>query len=70
MAEVLPENHRMIDVFRRSGFPLAIRARAGTIEVELATALTEETADRFDEREARGGRRPPSGPSSPLGLWR
>lgn len=53
VAEVLPENHRMIDVFRRSGFPVAIRARAGTIEVELATALTEEAAERFEEREAR-----------------
>ena len=29
-AQVLPENHRMIEVFRDSGYPLSIRAKPGS----------------------------------------
>jgi acetyl coenzyme A synthetase (ADP forming)-like protein len=52
-AHVLPENHRMIDVFRGSGYPLSIRARPGSVEVEIMTTPTEEAASRFEEREAQ-----------------
>jgi acetyl coenzyme A synthetase (ADP forming)-like protein len=53
VAEVLPENHGMIDVFRASGFPVSIRALQGTIEIELPTDLTGETVERFEERETQ-----------------
>jgi len=51
-ARVLPENHRMIDVFRRSGYPVSIHAKPGAVSVEIATAPTEEALALFEEREA------------------
>jgi acetyl coenzyme A synthetase (ADP forming)-like protein len=51
-AEVLPENHRMIQVFRQSGFPISIHAKPGSVSVEIATAPTEEAVTHFEEREA------------------
>jgi acetyl coenzyme A synthetase (ADP forming)-like protein len=51
VAEVLPENHGMIGVFRESGFPLSIRALPGAIEVELPVSLTEDAVARFERRE-------------------
>ena len=51
-AKVLPENHRMIEVFRESGFPVSIRAKPGSLSVEIATAPTEEALTHFEEREA------------------
>jgi acetate---CoA ligase (ADP-forming) len=50
-AHVLPENHRMIDVFRRSGFPVHLRATPGTVDVEFPTALTEEAVAAYEDRE-------------------
>ena len=32
----------MIDVFRRSGFPVHVRVTPGAVDVEFPTALTEE----------------------------
>lgn len=52
-AEVLPENHNMVDVFRASGFPVSIRALPGTIDIEFPIVLTGETLERFEERETR-----------------
>lgn len=51
VAEVLPENHRMINAFRASGFPVTLRAEPGSIEVEFPIGLTEDAAERFEERE-------------------
>ena len=51
-AKVLPENHRMIQVFRQSGFPISIHAKPGSVSVEIATAPTEEAVMHFEEREA------------------
>lgn len=51
IAEVLPANHRMIDVFRRSGFPIEMHSTPDAIEIELPTSLSEEALARFDERE-------------------
>ena len=51
VAQVLPENHGMIGVFRESGFPLSIRALPGTIEIELPASLTEEAVEQFERRE-------------------
>jgi acetyl coenzyme A synthetase (ADP forming)-like protein len=50
-AEVLPVNHRMIDVFRESGFPVNLRSTPDAIEIELPTSVSEEALERFHERE-------------------
>jgi acetyl coenzyme A synthetase (ADP forming)-like protein len=50
-AEVLPNNHRMIEVFRDSGFPVSMRALPGAIEIELPTSLNPEAIARFEDRE-------------------
>lgn len=51
VALVRADNRRMIDVFRQSGFPVSVRARSGTIEVELPTALGEEALAAFADRD-------------------
>ncbi len=53
VAEVLPQNNRMIQVFRDSGFPVELRSTPEAIEVELPTSLTDEALARFEEREDR-----------------
>lgn len=50
-AEVLPENYRMIDVFRQSGFPLELHARPGQLHLTFPTVLTEEGVRAFERRE-------------------
>ncbi|MGZ4195699.1 MAG: bifunctional acetate--CoA ligase family protein/GNAT family N-acetyltransferase [Solirubrobacteraceae bacterium] len=50
-AAVLPANHRMIDVFRNSGFPIELRSTPDAIEIELPTSLTERAVASFEERE-------------------
>ncbi len=50
-AEVLPLNHRMIEVFRESGFPVELRARPDAITVELPTSLSGDAVRHFEERE-------------------
>ncbi len=51
VAEVLPENHRMIELFRESGFPVRVRAAADTIRVELPTAFSADAVARFEDRD-------------------
>jgi acetate---CoA ligase (ADP-forming) len=51
VAEVLAENHRMVNVFRATGFPLSIRALPGSIEVEFPTSLTGEALAHYEQRE-------------------
>jgi acetate---CoA ligase (ADP-forming) len=51
VAEVLPENHKMIRVFRDSGFPVATNAVPGVVLVELPTSLSPEALARFEQRE-------------------
>ncbi len=53
-AQVLPENHRMIDVFRESGFPVELHSVPDAVEIELPTSLSEEALERFEERERIG----------------
>ncbi len=50
-AHVLPENHRMIDVFRASGFAVHLRVTPGAVDVEFPTALTEEALEAYESRE-------------------
>jgi len=51
IAWVAPSNHRMVQVFRDSGFPVRVRAKDGVIEVELPTSLSGDARQQFDERE-------------------
>jgi acetate---CoA ligase (ADP-forming) len=50
-AQVLPANHRMIDVFRQSGFPIDRHSTRDAIEIELPTSLSPAAIERFEERE-------------------
>jgi len=50
-ARVLPQNHRMIEVFRESGFPVDLRHELGEIIVETPTSLSPEALERFERRE-------------------
>jgi len=50
-AEVLPENHKMLAVFRESGFPIRTHAMRGNIHIEFPTAITEAARERFEERD-------------------
>src|SRR5271165_196908 len=45
-AQVLPQNHRMIDVFRESGFPVNLRSAPDAVEVELPTSLSAAAIER------------------------
>jgi acetate---CoA ligase (ADP-forming) len=61
VAEVLADNHRMIEVFRESGFPIEMSSRPGTIHVELPTSFSDEAISRFEDRDrpCRAGRDSP-----------
>ena len=50
-ASVLSENHRMVGVFRESGFKVSTHASAGVIDVEFPTSLRPEAIERFARRE-------------------
>jgi acetate---CoA ligase (ADP-forming) len=50
-AEVLPQNYRMVRVFRDSGFPVTTQALPGLLLVELPTSLSPEALERFERRE-------------------
>ncbi len=51
VATVLPENRRMISVFRESGFPVSVHASVEGIEVEFPTELGEDARARFEDRD-------------------
>ncbi|MGH2776040.1 MAG: GNAT family N-acetyltransferase [Actinomycetota bacterium] len=50
-AEVLPENHRMIEVFRQSGFQVNMQLEPGVITVEFPTSFSAAALERFERRE-------------------
>ena len=50
-AEVLPINHRMVEVFRHSGFPVEVRSEPDAISVTFPTSLTTDAIARFEERD-------------------
>jgi acetyl coenzyme A synthetase (ADP forming)-like protein len=50
-ALVLPSNHRMIEVFRESGFRVRTAVEPGQIMVEFPTSLTSEAIEQFEHRE-------------------
>ncbi len=49
-AEILPENHRMVEVFRWSGFPVEMSSRPGSIRVVFPTSFSPEAIERFEQR--------------------
>jgi hypothetical protein len=49
-AVVNPSNHRMLQVFRDSGYPLDVRAGPGELHVELPAQLGPEARACFGER--------------------
>ncbi len=50
IAEVLPLNHQMIEVFRESGSPVEMRSTPDAIMIELPTSLSAEATQRFEDR--------------------
>jgi acyl-CoA synthetase (NDP forming)/GNAT superfamily N-acetyltransferase len=50
-AVVLPDNHRMIEVFRESGFAVRVRSEPHQLAVEMPTAATEDARSRFEHRD-------------------
>ncbi|WP_051223841.1 acetate--CoA ligase [Conexibacter woesei] len=51
-ADVLPSNHRMVDVFRESGLDAQVRAEPGMLVVSMPTELSADAQARYDERDA------------------
>jgi acetyl coenzyme A synthetase (ADP forming)-like protein len=50
-AVVRPDNHRMIGVFRESGFPVEVHAGSDIVSVALPTELSAAGWERFEQRE-------------------
>jgi acetyl coenzyme A synthetase (ADP forming)-like protein len=50
-AQVLPENHQMLEVFRESGFAVRTHAAQGEIRIEFPTEITPDALERFEHRE-------------------
>jgi acetyl coenzyme A synthetase (ADP forming)-like protein len=50
-AVVRPENHRMLEVLRDSGFPIQSRSEPGEVHAELPTELTSEALNQFEDRD-------------------
>jgi acetyl coenzyme A synthetase (ADP forming)-like protein len=50
-AEVLPHNHRMLSMFRNSGFPVEVRVEPSELHVIFPTSLTDEALEHFERRE-------------------
>jgi acetate---CoA ligase (ADP-forming) len=48
---VLSQNHRMIEVFRESGFPVRTTSEPGEILFEFPVSLTADGLERFERRE-------------------
>jgi acetyl coenzyme A synthetase (ADP forming)-like protein len=53
-AWVHPANHRMLQVFRDSGFPIKVRSEPGVLEIELPAQLGQAAIDNFEERDRIG----------------
>jgi acetate---CoA ligase (ADP-forming) len=51
-AEVVAANHRMLHVFRASGFPIEVSANAGQLHVVFPTSFTAEARKEFERRES------------------
>ena len=52
VADVLPENHRMVAVFRDSGFEVTVRSEPDALIITMPTELGAGAQRRYDERDA------------------
>ena len=50
-AEVRAGNHRMVGVFRESGFPVEMSSVPGAIHIEVPTSFSPDAAERFEQRD-------------------
>ncbi len=50
-AVVRPENHRMLEMLRESGFPIQSRSEPGEVHAELPTELTPAALEHFENRD-------------------
>jgi acetyl coenzyme A synthetase (ADP forming)-like protein len=50
-ADVLPENARMLDVFKESGFDVTMKSEPGTVRIQFPTSITPDARARFEARE-------------------
>jgi acetyl coenzyme A synthetase (ADP forming)-like protein len=50
-AEVLPDNHQMLEVFRESGYPFEVRARPGSVALSSTVSLSRAAVRRFEWRD-------------------
>lgn len=50
-ADVLASNHKMIGVFRRSGFPIKVTVTTGQLHVTFPTSFTADAVEQFEQRE-------------------
>ena len=67
-ASVLPQNFRMAEVFRDSGFSVRMRSEPDLVAVEMPTTISPAARERFDERE-RSAASPRSRSSSSPRPW-
>ncbi|HEX7331156.1 MAG TPA: GNAT family N-acetyltransferase [Pyrinomonadaceae bacterium] len=51
-AEVVAANHAMLHVFRASGFPIEVNAKAGQLHVVFPTSFNGEARKQFERRES------------------
>jgi acetate---CoA ligase (ADP-forming) len=49
--EVQADNHKMLDLFRESGFSLTMKSEPGKIRIQFPTSITPEAQARFEARE-------------------
>jgi acetyl coenzyme A synthetase (ADP forming)-like protein len=49
--EVQTDNHKMLDLFRESGFSLTMKSEPGLVRVQFPTSITPEAQARFEARE-------------------
>ena len=50
-ADVVPDNHRMLEVFKESGFGITMKSEPGLVRVQFPTSITPDARARFEARE-------------------
>jgi acetyl coenzyme A synthetase (ADP forming)-like protein len=56
VANVLPQNHRMIEMFRQSGLATETVSEPGVLRVEMPTAFSAAARERFEDRDRLAAR--------------
>ncbi len=56
VAQVLPQNHRMIEMFRESGLPTQTASEPGVLRVEMPTSFSAAARERFLDRDRLAAR--------------